>query len=176
MSEPMVIKPSDKSLLIKIRDEYVKPNAKVGTSAYLCSFLSQLADRIEQLERDLNEAKANAESWESACKVACSSTLPCGHPNDYGYDKNNDGKWSHIGCVGCELSALKKQIQDGELVPVEVVGEWLRTFSPYDCITETYDEKNGLKQFAAERAKAANQTSPEPAQSEVPKTIPYRPI
>ena len=154
MNYPKVEKPSDKSLLIKIRDEYVKPNAKVGTSEYLCSFMSQLADRIEQLETELSEAKAIIEAQKTAMRT--------------------EARYAAI----MENARLKNQIQDGELIPVEVA------LSAIQCEPELNDEmpdemfatmttskagcqlllravvratKKGitdrLKQFAAERAK-----------------------
>lgn len=95
--EPVVVKPSDASLLLKIRDEYVKPNAKVGTNAYLCSFLSQTADRIEQLESENAELRRQRSEG-----TVCGN---CEHKTARAF--------------------LEKQIADGELVPLPIAIQWI---------------------------------------------------
>jgi uncharacterized protein YjhX (UPF0386 family) len=66
--------------------------------------------RVKALEESLRLKTAEAESWESTAKLV--SKLPCGHPNDCGYDKNNDGRWANIGCIWCERDQLKAAFRE----------------------------------------------------------------
>lgn len=89
-----------------------EPSQSEGAVECAIRIIHQLQQKIAELEKQLKVSKANAESWESACKL--DSKLPCGHPNDCSYDKNNDGRWANIGCVWCERDQLQQKIAELE--------------------------------------------------------------
>lgn len=70
-----------------------------------------LYEECEKLEQQLFAKTAEAESWESTCRVMQESKLPCGHPNDCGYDMNGDGRFARIGCVWCERDRLMAEFR-----------------------------------------------------------------
>jgi len=64
---------------------------------------------IAEKDAEIKELKAEAYSWEAVARLE--SKLPCGHPSDYAFDVNGDGKWSKIGCVGCQLEKKDAEIE-----------------------------------------------------------------
>jgi hypothetical protein len=76
--------------------------------------------RVKALEESLRLKTAESESWESTAKLV--AKLPCGHPNDCAYDKNNDGRWANIGCIWCERDQLKQVEKDKQMLMSEISG------------------------------------------------------
>tara|TARA_R110000824_G_scaffold12226_7_gene53627 strand:- start:49417 stop:49764 length:348 start_codon:yes stop_codon:yes gene_type:complete len=78
--------------------------------------VKQLEDKCDTLTKELKAMTANSESWECVAKL--DSKLPCGHPNDCGYDIKGNGTWSHIGCYACKAKRLSSVLSDIAIVAI----------------------------------------------------------
>ena len=121
--------------------------------------LDEKNGRIEKLERELNEAKdTNTEDLKrlkEAVELGSKQAEQFDEQLAY-WEALHEQTQAELSALRSDnerlrthLAGLQKQIKGGELVPVKVCGDYIDNF----CRPDYEDFREGLKQFAAERAK-----------------------